>query len=318
MYRGSSVSVVVPAFNEELLIEKTLASIPGYVDRVFAIDDGSQDRTGERITRYARKDSRIEAIFHEQNEGVGAAIITGYSRSATEGIDIAVVMAGDNQMDPRYLPRLLDPIVNDEADYTKGNRLTNAHYREGMCRWRILGNVLLSFLTKIASGYWHITDPQNGFTAISKRVLEGNTFDEIYCRYGYCNHLLVWLNVHGFRVMDVMIPARYGDEKSTIRYHTYIPRVSYLLLWFFFWRIKDKYIINSFHPLVLLYLAGLVFIPLGILGGLVYFIRFVTAGDPIFERGVVSLILCISGVQFVVFAMFFDKQENQMEKRGRR
>lgn len=179
-----------------------------------------------------------------------------------------------------------------------------------MSKWRTLGNVILTFLTKMASGYWHLMDPQNGYAAISKNALERLNLDSLYPRYGYCNDLLVKLNVYGFRVMDVIMPAKYGKEKSKIRYGNYIPKVSWLLLKDFFWRLKMKYIWLSFHPLVLFYILGFILVPIGVLGGLysLYF-KFIL-GDSLFIRGVLSLLVFIIGMQFLFFAMLFDMQAN--------
>jgi hypothetical protein len=209
-YRGKRIAVVVPAYNEEELIGEVLDGIPDYVAKVYAVNDGSSDMTGAIIEDYAHRDPRIVAIHHNPNRGVGAAITTGYLQAVEDGMDIAAVMAGDNQMDPAYLPALLDPIVEGRADYTKGNRLINEAYRKGMSPWRSFGNSLLTFLTKIASGYWQMMDPQNGYTAISVKALAELPLDSVYQGYGYCNNLLVWLNIHNMTVRDVAIPARYG------------------------------------------------------------------------------------------------------------
>ena len=211
-YARHRVGVTVPAYNEELLIEDTLQSIPEYVDRIYVIDDGSTDRTAEIVQQCALTDPRIAYVRHRRNGGVGSAIYTGYKLALEENMDIVAVMAGDNQMDPKILPHLLDPIVWRKADYTKGNRLYSAEYRTGMSAWRSLGNSVLTFLTKIASGYWDIMDPQNGYTAISWKALRTLDLDTLYTGSGYCNDVLVKLNVHDFRVMDVVHPARYGRE----------------------------------------------------------------------------------------------------------
>jgi glycosyltransferase involved in cell wall biosynthesis len=155
MYQGHSVGVVVPAYNERELIGETLTSIPIYVDQIYAVDDGSTDGTCAVIERRQGIDQRIVCLRHERNKGVGAAIITGYQEAIAQGMDIIAVMAGDNQMDPDELPRLLGPIVEGMADYTKGNRLLYQGHRVGMSRWRYFGNTLLTFLTRIGSGYWH-------------------------------------------------------------------------------------------------------------------------------------------------------------------
>ena len=310
-YRGRRIAVVVPAYNEEELIGEVLDGIPDYVAKVYAVNDGSSDRTGEIIEDYARRDPRVVPIHHSPNRGVGAAITSGYKRAIEDGMDIAAVMAGDNQMDPAYLPALLDPIVEGRADYTKGNRLINEAYRKGMPAWRSFGNSILTFLTKIASGYWQMMDPQNGYTAISVKALAELPLDSIYQGYGYCNNLLVWLNIHNMTVRDVAIPARYGREKSKIRYSTYIPRVSRLLLSNFLFRLKTKYIQMGFHPLAFFYAAGAVLTPIGMIGGLVALWEKFAMGYPVlFVHGVLSFLVFMMGMQFLLFAMLFDMQAN--------
>ena len=230
MYRNKKIGVVIPAYKEELLIAPTLESVPDFVDRVYAVNDASPDRTGSLIDSYAERDKRVIPIHHQKNKGVGGAIISGYKKALSDEMDIVAVMAGDNQMDPTFLPELLDPVVEGVVDYSVGNRLVNEKFRQGMSKWRFVGNSVLTLLTKVASGYWQLMDPQNGYTAISRRALETISLDAIYPRYGYCNDLLVWLNTFGFRVRNVPHPARYGLERSKIKYSTYIVRLSWLLL----------------------------------------------------------------------------------------
>ena len=310
-YRGHTIAVVVPAYNEEVLIGETLESIPGFVTRIYAVDDCSDDRTWNIIRDHAEKDWRIIPIHHEENKGVGASIITGYKKAQKDGMDIAAVMAGDNQMDPAFLPKLLDPIINGKCDYTIGNRLISPVYRKGMSKWRFFGNAVLTFLTKMASGYWKMVDPQNGFTAISARAMERITLDDIYPQYGYCNDLLVKLNVWGFRVINVPHPARYGREKSGIKYSSYIFKVSWLLFKDFLWRLKMKYIVLSFHPLVFYYFFGTILSILGVLGGIyaLYF-KFIQ-GNPLFVPAVLSLVVFSMGMQLMLFAMLFDMQQEK-------
>lgn len=309
MYRDHTISVVVPAYNEELLIVDTLESVPDFVDKIYVINDCSKDKTQEKIDAYLPKDTRVVSLPHTVNQGVGAAIVTGYRASAADGIDIAAVMAGDNQMDPDFLPELLDPIIDGKVDYTVGNRLTNPNYRAGMSKWRFFGNSILSLLTKIASGYWQMSDPQNGYTAISRRALETISLDDIYPRYGYCNDLMVRLNVYGFRMRNVPHPSRYGREKSGIRYGNYIRKVSILLLRDFLWRLKMKYVILGFHPLVFYYLSGVIFSLIGLVGGIVTLVEKFLWGIPVlFVHGMLSLVMFTLGMMFLFFAMFFDMQ----------
>ena len=312
-YRNRRIAVVVPAYNEELLIGETLYSIPAFVEKIYVVDDCSEDRTLPIIQEYAKKDPRIVPIRHTENGGVGASIVTGYRAALADGIEIAAVMAGDNQMDPAFLPKLLDPIIDGKCDYTMGNRLISPVYRKGMSTWRFFGNSVLTFLTKMASGYWQMMDPQNGFTAISARALERISLDDVYPQYGYCNDLLVKLNVWGFRVINVPHPARYGREKSGIKYSSYIFKVSWLLFRDFLWRLKMKYVVLSFHPLVFYYALGVALSVLGVLGGVyaLYF-KFIQ-GNPIFVPAVLSLVVFGLGMQLLLFAMLFDMQQ---EKNG--
>ncbi len=311
MHLEHTIAVVVPAYHEENLISDTILSIPPFVDRIFIVDDGSKDKTAIIATQFANKDSRILLIQHGKNRGVGAAIVTGYKQALRERIDITVVMAGDNQMDPAVMPALIAPIIQNRADYTKGNRLLSPEYRKGMSKWRFTGNTLLTFLTKFASGYWKLMDPQNGYTAISRRALERINLDSVYPRYGYCNDLLVKLNVFGFRVMDVEMPARYGREKSKIKYSSYIFKVSWLLFCDFFYRLRQKYIVLSFHPLVIFYLFGFFTTLIGILA-ILFTVNYVfIEGGPLFVRGVLSLLIFTIGLQFLSFGLLFDIQENR-------
>ncbi|MHB1152952.1 MAG: glycosyltransferase family 2 protein [Eubacteriales bacterium] len=241
MYRNKTVGVVVPAYNEELLIEKVIAAMPDYVDKIYVTDDCSTDQT--YITAKSMNEPRLNLTHHPINKGVGAAIVTGYKQALKDETDIVAVMAGDNQMDPAELSKLLDPLAEGVADYSKGDRLSKSGLSAGMSRWRKFGNKILTGLTRISSGYRMIQDPQNGYTAITKETLRCLDLDKIYPRYGYCNDMLAKLNVIGAKVIDVQIPARYLDEKSKIKYGSYIRKVSLLLLKNFLWRIAKQYIV---------------------------------------------------------------------------
>src|SRR5919108_125146 len=263
---GKRVAVVVPARDEEALIGGTLAGIPDFVDRVYVVDDDSRDGTATRAQEAG--DPRVEVISHPENEGVGAAIVTGYRRALAEGIDVACVMAGDGQMDPADLERIAAPVVRGEVDYSKANRLFTGQAWQLMPRHRYLGNAVLSMLTKIASGYWHVADSQSGYTAISRETLEQLDLDRIYPRYGFPNDMLVHLNVWNARVRDVPSRPIYGvGERSGIRLGKVIPSIAWLLLKGFFWRLREKYVIRDFHPLVLFYSLGLFLLGAGIVLG---------------------------------------------------
>ena len=176
MYQHKKIAVVVPAYNEEKLIGRVIETVPRFVDRVYVIDDCSTDGTCEKAEAYlgdrADRQTRVCLLRHVENQGVGAAIVTGYKEAMADGMDVVAVMAGDGQMDPDDLPRVIEPVVLDHADYVKGNRLFTGEAWQKIPRYRYLGNATLSLLTKIASGYWHVADSQTGYTAISREALE--------------------------------------------------------------------------------------------------------------------------------------------------
>jgi glycosyltransferase involved in cell wall biosynthesis len=254
---------------------------------------------------------RVFPIQHRENLGAGGAIKTGYLAALEDEVDITVTVDGDGQMDLEQMTRLLDPIVEDEADYAKANRLLYKEFREEMPSFRFFGNSILTFLTKIASGYWKTMDPQNGYTAISHYALDNVGIGGMYEYYGYCNDILVKLNAKGMRVADVAMPAVYGDEESSIEYPTYIRKVSGLLLKGFLWRLKTKYLVLDFHPLALFYFFGAGTAGLGILAGFWAFYTGIFAGESLFMRGTLSMMLFTIGSMFLMFAMLFDMQVNE-------
>jgi glycosyltransferase involved in cell wall biosynthesis len=251
MYKSKKVAVVVPAYNEQAHISDTLAGIPPYVDAVYVVDDGSTDLTADLARMWCAHDPRVRLLRHERNRGVGRAIMTGYGRCLDDGIDIAAVMAGDNQMEPEWLPAVLEPVAVGEADYAKGTRQTSRVHLRGMSPWRRFGNVTLRWLTVLASGNTSVTDPQHGYAAISRAALEGLDLDAVYGYYGYCNDLIVRLSAQKRRIIEVPMPSMYHDEVSKIRYHKYIPKVSLLLLRLLFWRITGRLLSPREHSTLL-------------------------------------------------------------------
>ena len=239
MYKNKRIGVIVPALNEERFIATVITGVPNYIDRIYVIDDCSTDATYEIASGFAKGNpERIRVIKHEQNYGVGKSVVAGYKSCLSNNIDIAVVMAGDNQMNPKQLPRLLDPLVEGKADYTAGDRLSDKEHIKGMSPWRQLGNRILTWLTRIAAWNFNISDPQHGYNAITNEMLTRLDLDHIYPRYGYLNDMLVKLTVAGARIIYVPMPCVYGNEKSKIRYWHYIPSVSWLLLKDCLWCLK--------------------------------------------------------------------------------
>jgi len=318
MYKDKSVAVVVPVYNEERLIARVIETMPACVDRIIMVDDNSTDNSVGIIS--SKKEGgfqRIELIRHDKNQGVGGAIVSGYRRALEERMDIAVVMAGDAQMNPDDLPSLLDPIVDDEADYVKGNRLFSGEAWKIIPHHRYLGNSLLSLLTKIASGYWHVADSQSGYTAINQKALGGIDLDRVYRRYGMPNDMLIRLNIENFRVKDVPVKPVYNiGEKSGIRLGTVIPAILGLLLRGFLRRMIQKYVIRNFHPLVLFYLLGIMTMPLGLIFGIYLLFKRMIFGPVVATSALFAAFLFITGLQSLFFAMWMDMEDNRIfEKR---
>ncbi len=310
MLEGKRVAVVVPAHDEQELIGTTLGGVPGFVDAIVVVDDGSADATAERVRTFG--DPRVELVLHERNSGVGAAIVTGYKRALEDGADVVCVIAADNQMYIDDLATLVVPVARGEVDYAKANRLVSGQAWDLIPRARYLGNAVLSMLTKIASGYWHVADSQSGYTAIGKETLAGLDLDRVYTGYGFPNDLLVHLNVVNARVRDFPSRPVYGvGERSGIRYHRVAPRISWLLLKGFFWRLREKYVIRDFHPLIFFYAFGLLATLAGLVLGAVE-VGYRIAGNPVSVGTVVLIaLLLISGSQFTLFAMWFDMESNK-------
>jgi glycosyltransferase involved in cell wall biosynthesis len=315
---GQRVAVVVPAHDEEKLIAETIRSIPDFVDRVIVVDDKSRDDTVGAVRGMG--DPRVVLIEHEQNLGVGAAIITGYKRAMEERIDVTAVMAADAQMDPGDLETLVAPVARREVDYAKANRLFTGQAWEVIPRYRYLGNAFLSLMTKIASGYWHVADSQSGYTAISLEMLELLDLDRIYKRYGFPNDMLVHLNVWNGRVRDYPSRPIYGvGERSGIRLRKVVPTISWLLIKGFFWRMREKYVIRDFHPLVFFYLLGLLMGFLGLGLGIAEVVLRILGNHITAATVVLVALLLIFGSQFSLFAMWFDMESNKdLGGRGRR
>lgn len=307
VYKDNKICTVVPAFNEEEHILKVIHSIPSFIDQIIVIDDKSSDNTYKLAAN--GNDPRIISIKHEINQGVGGAIITGHKKAIELGHDISVVMAGDAQMDPKYLPKLLDPLIDEGYHYSKGNRFMRKESLKGMPRLRIIGNMILTFLTKLSSGYWNIFDPQNGYTAIKLNVFDEIDMEELAKRYEFENSMLLHLNIGNFRVKDISIPALYGDERSKIKLYKFIPRTSLFLLNGFLYRLYQKYTLRNFHPIIIFLLFGSLLFTIGLLVGLFliyYNIQHISMSAGTVELSVLPLIL---GFQLMLTGIILDVNE---------
>lgn len=313
MYKKRKIAVVVPCYNEESQLAKVVNSMPVEVDLIVVIDDCSTDNTVSVAKHLIETSGRaMSLIEHETNQGVGAAIASGYKLAAQMDFDLAVVMAGDAQMDSTDFFKIVDPIVVEGYDYAKGNRLYTGDAWNKIPRLRYVGNSILSLLTKIASGYWHVADSQSGYTAISKKALNTINWDEMYKRYGQPNDLLVRLNVYRFRVKDVSIAPTYNvGEVSKMKPMKVMPKIAWLILRLFFYRMKHLYFIRDFHPLLFFYMFGFfLFLP-GFFLGVYLFLSRMLGGEVAETSAIFSVFLTVMGVQFLLFAMWFDMENNR-------
>ncbi|MBI5014758.1 MAG: glycosyltransferase family 2 protein [Deltaproteobacteria bacterium] len=314
MYEGKTVAVVVPAYNVARLLPVVLETMPSFVDRVFVVDDQSSDGTPEVAQRFVdRNPHQIRLICREANGGVGAAIATGYTAALEEEMDVVAVMAGDAQMDPADLNRVVGPVCRGEADYVKGNRLFRGESWAMIPKIRYFGNSFLSLLTKIASGYWHVADSQCGYTAISRVAIERIEPSKIYPRYGMPNDVLIKLNIHNFVVRDVSVRPVYGvGERSGIRLRKVVFTIPSILFAGFLRRMLWKYVILDFHPLVFFYMLAAVLLPIGTVFGLyLVLLRLFIANAVAVTSALFASFLFISGLQSLFFAMWFDMDYNK-------
>jgi len=315
MYKGRRIGVVVPAYDEELLIVDTLAGMPAYVDKVFVVNDASTDQTLELIERQRDKDPRIVLINHEKNQGLGQSLIDGYVRSTESDVDVTAVMAGDNQMHPDDLPALLDKIIDHGYDYVKGNRLLHENV-DFMPKYRFIGNAVLTILTKFATGYYSLMDPQCGYTAIENTALRGIPIKKMTTRYGYNADILTMLNIRGYSVSDAEVRPVYGREKSKIKLWKYVPKTSWLLIRLFFRRLWQRYVVRDFHPLVLFYLFAFfntVFLIIPLIVRFFYVYRL----EGVAPRTTMILLvfLLITTFQAILFALWMDMDYNSKTRR---
>lgn len=312
MYKNRRIAVVIPAYNEARLVGQVIASVPEYVDYVIAVDDCSGDATLAAIESAAGSaGGRLVALRTPQNQGVGGATMLGYRKALELDCDVAVKMDGDGQMSPEHLPLLLDAVVEQGYDYAKGNRFLAGASLAQMPRLRLFGNVVLTFVNKLASGYWHVFDPQNGYTAISAAALGRLDFDHIHRRYFFENDMLIALNFHNARVRDVAVPARYGDEVSEL--NPFKISVTFPLLFIprFWRRVYHKYVLRDFSPIALFLFAGLLLFAWGTVFGVYHWVKSEVTGVAATTGTVMfSVLPLILGFQLILQAVVLDIQES--------
>jgi dolichol-phosphate mannosyltransferase len=305
---GLRVAVIIPAYRAANTIEKVLAGIPEWVDAIYVVDDASPDETALRVRAVA--DPRIELLTHAVNQGVGGAMLTGYRRALQQEIDISVKMDADNQMDPAYLSELIGPLLAGRADYAKGNRFHDAEALRLMPLARKIGNAGLAFLIKAASGQWHVFDPANGYTAIHRAALRALDLRELHPRYFFESSMLIALRRLGAVVEDVPIPARYGDEQSSLRVGRVLTEFPWLLARHGLRRIIWQYFIADFSAVSLFLVCGTPLVAFGVIFGLYHWIESHTR-HALTPTGTIMLAVLplMLGFQLLLQALVLDIQQ---------
>lgn len=311
MYHGKKITITIPAYNEEKLIGKVLEKIPPFIDNLIIVNDGSTDNTENAVLEWEKKDKRIIYIKNEKNLGVGGTITRGMNEAKKIKTDIALVMAGDDQCNPDYLKALIDPVVNNVCDYAKANRFYSREGLKGMPKHRVFGSIILTFMTRLASGYWTVFDTQNGYGAIGAKAFYELDYDKLSSAgYAYENELLLNLNILGMRVKDIPVPSIYGDEVSTIKLWKIIPLYMYFLTAGFFRRIYRKYILRGFHPIALFFLSGSFLFWWGVIFGILKWRDSSITGIPATTGTVMLAALpLLMGFEMILWGFVLDIQE---------
>jgi dolichol-phosphate mannosyltransferase len=301
------VTVIIPAYRAAETIEKVLDGIPAWVDAIYVVDDASDDDTAARVR--ACRDPRVRVLAHETNRGVGAAMVTGYREALREGTDICVKVDADGQMDPAYLPDLIEPLVQGHADYTKGNRFHDTEALKAMPFVRLVGNGALSFLLKAASGQWHLFDPTNGYVAIHRTALTALDLRRVHPRYFFESSMLILLGTVGAVVEDVRMPAQYGAERSHLSVGRALAEFPWQALRYGLRRVLWRYLIADFNAVSLLLVCGIPLVVFGAVFGLYHWIDSARTG-ALTPTGTVMLAVLplIVGFQLLLQALVLDVQ----------
>jgi len=301
------IAAVIPAYKVERDIESVLKSLPSYIKHIIVVDDASPDASGKLAAETAKLDSRIILVTHAKNQGVGGAMVSGFRKALELDAQIVVKLDGDGQMDPAHIPALVKPLIQGKADYTKGNRFRDFQALGQMPLVRRLGNLGLSFLTKAATGYWGIFDPTNGYFAIRSEILAGLPLEKIDRRYFFETSMLAQLYLIGALVLDVPIPARYGNETSSLSVRRSLFEFPVKLLTTFFRRILLKYYIHDFSMMSLYLMVGIPLLLFGGIFGAVKWISYASRDIPAPTGTVMLPTLCvILGIQILLSAIEID------------
>ena len=301
------ITVVIPCYNVARHIKDVIRNIPDSISYIIAVNDCSKDDTECILLNLANENKKIIYIRHEVNQGVGGAMITGYKRSMELNADITIKMDGDGQMDAAYIPALVKPLVDDKADFVKGNRFRELKALQAMPLSRRIGNLGLSFIIKAASGYWNVFDPTNGFTAIKNETLKSMNFNKIHKRYYFETSMLIELYYANAVVNDIPMKARYGDEVSGLSRTKTLFQFPPKLFIAFIRRLILKYFLFDFNIASIYTIFGLPLFLFGLYYGITNYIKYSTShiAAPT-GTVVIPTLLIILGFQLLLSAVSYD------------
>ncbi|MGN6478599.1 glycosyltransferase family 2 protein [Luteibacter sp.] len=300
------IGVVIPSYKVRNHILEVIAAVGPEVERIYVVDDCCPDKSGDFVEAECR-DSRVRVIRHEQNQGVGGAVLTGYRAAIAENMEVIVKVDGDGQMDPALIPHFVAPILAGEADYTKGNRFFDLEEIHAMPKARLIGNAGLSFLTKISSGYWDLFDPTNGYTAIHRDVASHLPFEKLSRRYFFETDMLFRLGTLRAVAVDIPMHAKYADEVSNLKITKVFSEFLRKNLANFFKRIFYNYYLRDMSLASFELPLGLLLLAFGVIYGAIHWST--AAEQGVFaSSGTVMLAAMpiILGVQLVLAFIGFD------------
>jgi glycosyltransferase involved in cell wall biosynthesis len=302
---SQSVAIVIPCFRVRQHILQVLSEIGPCVDAIYVVDDGCPESTGTFVSAHCT-DPRVRVIFHETNQGVGGAVMTGISTAIKDGMEIIIKLDGDGQMDPALVPRFVAPICAGQADFTKGNRFFNPDDVKAMPVIRVVGNAGLSFFAKLSSGYWNVFDPTNGFIGADARLLSALPFDKISKRFFFESDLLFRVGLARAKVMDIPMVARYGTEQSNLKIHRELPRFFWLNLRNAGKRIFYNYFLRDFNIASLELVFGVLLIAFGAIYGITQ-----RGGEEAAPPGIVMMAAfpLLTGIILLLNFVNFDVQQ---------
>lgn len=309
MYKDRRVAVVIPAYNAARHIARVVSGIPSFIDHIIVVEDGGTDDTGKILQELI--EPRLTVVHHAVNQGVGGAMVSGFRAAMEHLADIVVKMDADGQMDPAFLPHLLDPLVSEDYAYTKGNRFLCEEHLRTMPRIRLAGNFVLTFLSKLASGYWHVFDPANGYIAIDMAMVGKLPLQRLARGYFFETDMLIQLNVFRARVKEVPVPSRYGDERSSMHLGRVMVTFPLYLLKGFWFRIYERHVLREFSPVAVFWMLGSLLLSWGTgFGAYTWLKSYLTGQVSTTGTVMLSVLPFILGFQLVLQAILIEIQES--------